>query len=184
MVEDFRLTWRAPRNRTLADVVTAGCTALRLASFEASARLALLVGCEDRLAAEFDSIRLSLGSGQCAPRCGGVPASPQRQGLQRRSRQSRMSYRGRLGERTDAGTGLAGNHQRSVVSRERRSTAEVITTSPGESRFIGLRSCGRSADVPALWSLGRRCDGCWPCRFSVWPSGRCSLISTKATRCG
>jgi hypothetical protein len=38
------------------------------------------------------------------------------------------------------------------VSRESRSTAGVITTSQGTSRFISLPSCGRSAVVPVIFS--------------------------------
>src|SRR6516162_7788578 len=46
--------WK-PRNRALTDIVAAGNTALRLASFEALAGLLLLVRGEDRLAADFDA---------------------------------------------------------------------------------------------------------------------------------
>ena len=42
--------------------------------------------------------------------------------------------------------------KRSVVSRESRSTAGVITTSPEASFFINLASCGRSAVVPVIFS--------------------------------
>jgi hypothetical protein len=38
------------------------------------------------------------------------------------------------------------------VSRDRRSTAGVITTSPGASFFISAVSCGRSAVVPVIFS--------------------------------
>jgi hypothetical protein len=46
----------------LTDVVGASDAALRLACFEALADLLLLVGREDRLAAEFDTVRLGVGA--------------------------------------------------------------------------------------------------------------------------
>ena len=39
--------------------------------------------------------------------------------------------------------------KRSVVSRERRSTAGVTTTSPAARRFISFLSCGRQIAAPA-----------------------------------
>src|SRR5271169_2493651 len=42
--------------------------------------------------------------------------------------------------------------RRSVVSRDSRSTAGVMTTSPGARAFISLASCGRSAVVPVIFS--------------------------------
>jgi hypothetical protein len=41
---------------------------------------------------------------------------------------------------------------KSVVSRDSRSTAGVITTSPGASFFISLSSCGLAAVVPVIFS--------------------------------
>ena len=46
----------------MADVVAAGNAALRLAGFEACAGLFLLVGSEDRLAAELHSLVLGVGA--------------------------------------------------------------------------------------------------------------------------
>jgi len=50
-----------PGNRALADIVAACNAALRLARFEALASLLLLMRGEDRLAAEFDTVRLGVG---------------------------------------------------------------------------------------------------------------------------
>src|SRR6516162_1000052 len=50
-----------PRNRALTDIVAARDAALRLTGIEASAGLFLLVGCQRRLAAEFDALLLGVG---------------------------------------------------------------------------------------------------------------------------
>ena len=56
-----------PGNRALADIVAACNAALRLARFEALASLLLLMRGEDRLAAEFDTVRLGVGpAARCA----------------------------------------------------------------------------------------------------------------------
>src|SRR5262249_48646447 len=62
LVADWGPLSSQSRNRALTDVVAAGNAALRLASFEAFAGLLLLVRREDRRAAEFDAVRLGVGS--------------------------------------------------------------------------------------------------------------------------
>jgi len=56
-----------PRNRALTDIVAARDAALRLTGIEASAGLFLLVGCQRRLAAEFDALLLGVGPAARGP---------------------------------------------------------------------------------------------------------------------
>jgi len=61
----------------------------------------------------------------------------------------------RLGNRPQARPGtlhVTGDHQKVVVSRDRRSTAGIITTSPEAKAGISFLSCGRSAVVPLIFS--------------------------------
>src|ERR1700719_2561372 len=60
-IERTPLSGRQPRNRALTDIIAPRNAALRLTRVEALAGLFLLVRGEDRLAAEFDAIRLGIG---------------------------------------------------------------------------------------------------------------------------
>jgi hypothetical protein len=65
------------------------------------------------------------------------------------------------------------------VSRDNRSTAGVITTSPGVSRFISLASCGRSAVVPMIFS---RNVFSHPAALDwvTWPLSSWAAVETRA----
>src|ERR1700730_11503265 len=69
--------------------------------------------------------------------------------------------------------------RRSVVSRESRSTAGVITTSPGASFLINLPSGGRSAVVPVIFS---RNIFLHPAALSwrTWPLSSWAAVETRA----
>ena len=68
---------------------------------------------------------------------------------------------------------------KSVVSRESRSTAGVMTTSPGARAFISLASSGRSAVVPVIFS---RNIFPHPAAFSclTWPLSSWAAVETLA----
>jgi hypothetical protein len=148
-------SWRKPRNRALADIVATRDATLRLASFEALAGLFLLVRRQDRLAAEFDAVGFGVG--------------PATRGELQNTAALQLRRHAKYGEddlgKVGCGVGSASERipapvrcmsraitRRSVVSRERRSTAGVMTTSPGARAFISFPSCGRSAAVPIIFS--------------------------------
>jgi hypothetical protein len=148
---------RKPGNRTLTDIVAARDAALRLASFDALAGLFLLVRGEGRLAAEFDALFLA----SARPRAvrsrirqrSSFAATP-RMAKIISAKSEVVSRNGSASDRIPAPARCMSRAiiRRSVVSRERRSTAGVITTSPSASFFISARSCGRSAVVPVIFS--------------------------------
>jgi hypothetical protein len=65
------------------------------------------------------------------------------------------------------------------VSRDRRSTTEVIATSPAVRRFISLRSFGRSAVVPVIFS-----QNIFPhpaaLSCATWPLSSWAAVETRA----
>ena len=168
----------------MADIVAAGDAALRLACFEALAGLVLLVRGEDRLAAEFDALGLGVGP---TPRCalqnaaalqlGGTP----RMAKTISAKSDVVSRYGSASERIPAPARCISRAitSKSVVSRDRRSTAGVITTSPGASFFISLPSSGRSAVVPVIFS---RNIFPHPAALSclTWPLSSWAAVETRA----
>jgi hypothetical protein len=137
----------------LADIVATRDAALRLASFEALAGLFLLVRRQDRSAAEFDALRLGV-----APAPGGAVenAAALQLGRYAESREHDLGkVRGRIedGSASDRIPAPAfcisrAMIKRSVVSRDRRSTAGMNTTSPGRQlgyQFLKLWPVGRGA---------------------------------------
>jgi hypothetical protein len=130
---------------------------LCLTRFEALAGLLLLVRGEDRLAAESDAVRLGVGPAACS--AFEDAAALKLGGNAEDGEDDLGKVRGRvevwLDQRPDTAPARCISRaitRRSVVSRESRSTAGAITTSPGASFFISLPSCGRSAVVPVIFS--------------------------------
>ena len=142
-----------PRNRALTDIVAAGDAALRLASVEAMR--ASFCWCGVRIGLRPNLTPFSLASAR--PRAvrsrmrrrSSFAATP-RMAKTISAKSDVVSRNGSASERIPAPARCMSRAitRRSVVSRDRRSTAGVITTSPGASSFIScgkLRPVGRGA---------------------------------------
>jgi hypothetical protein len=68
---------------------------------------------------------------------------------------------------------------KSVVSRDSRSTAGLITTSPGARAFISLASCGRSAAVPVIFSRNTFSHPA-ACNWRTCPVSSWAVVETRA----
>ena len=116
---------------------------------------------EGGLASEFDAFGFRIGPAPC--RALGDAAAFEFRGNAKHGKDKlgeiARGIKHRLGNRPQARPARCMSRamtRRSVVSRDRRSTAGIITTSPWARAAISFLSCGRSAVVPVNNALSGR----------------------------
>jgi hypothetical protein len=110
---------------------------------------------EGRLAAELDTLFLGIGPASRGALQDAAAFELRRDAKDRKNDLAKSEVVSRNGSASDRIPAPArcisrAITRRSVVSRDSRSTAGVITTSPGVRAFMSLASCGRSAVVPVI----------------------------------